>query len=544
MKTLFINGNIHTMDADIPHCQALAVENESISAIGTSEEILALRQPEDTVIDLCGKAMIPGFIDSHMHVLGLAEYEQNVQLSDCRSIEEILAKTEAFQKAHQIPDGKWIMGRGWNQDYFDVPRFPTREDLDKVCPDHPMVMVRACGHALVCNTKALEIAGITGAAPQVDGGSFALGTDGEPNGIFTEAAMDLVRSHIPAPTVEELKTGILAAQKALLKAGITSVHTDDFSRAGSPDAYENVITAYQQLEHEGLLKLRINEQCNLSEEKYLRDFLAKGYHKQEGSHRFRLGPLKIIADGSLGARTAFLRQPYADDPSTCGISYYSKEDLHSYIQLAHENGMQIVIHCIGDGIMEWSMDGLENAMNAVPREDCRHGIVHCQITDMPLLRRFKELQLLALIQPIFLHYDMHIVEDRVGKALASTSYNWKSLLDLQVHSAFGTDCPVENYDPANNLYCAVTRKDLSGSPEDGFQPEQKLSVDEALHGYTVEGAYASFEENFKGRLIPGMAADMAVLSDDPYTCKPEMLKELRAVMTISGGEIVYQDNAF
>jgi len=542
MKTLFINGNIHTIDPKFPHCQALAVENKKILAAGTNDEILALRHEEDTVIDFGGKTVIPGFIDSHMHVLGLAEYVQNVQLSDCRSIKDMLAAIAAFQKDNNIPAGKWIIGRGWNQDYFDIPRFPTREDLDRVCPDHPMVMVRACGHALVCNTRALEAAGITSDTPQIDGGHFEIGSDGQPNGIFTEAAMELVRSHIPNPTVEELKTGILSAQKALLKAGITSVHTDDFGRAGAPEAYENVIFAYRQLEEEGLLKLRINEQCNLAEEKYLRDYLAKGYHLQNSSSHFRLGPLKIIADGSLGAHTAFLRQPYADDPSTCGISYYNKDDLHSYIRLAHENGMQVVIHCIGDGIMEWTMDGLEAAMKAYPRKDCRHGIVHCQITDMPLLKRFRDLQLLALIQPIFLHYDMHIVEDRVGRELASTSYNWKTLLDLQVPTSFGTDCPVENYDPANNLYCAVTRKDLSGSPDGGWLPEQRLTVEEALHCYTAEGAYASFEEDRKGRLVPGMLADMTVLSGDPLTCSPDKIKSLRAVMTISGGEIVYRED--
>ena len=541
MKTLFIGGTIYTMDPNFPHCQALAVENEKILAIGSNEEILTLRREEDMVVDLDGKTVIPGFIDSHMHVLGLAEYVQNVQLSDCRSIGDMLAAIAAFREENSIPAGKWILGRGWNQDYFDTPRFPTREDLDQVCPEHPMVMVRACGHALVCNTKALEAAGITKDTPQIDGGHFEIGTDGTPNGIFTEAAMELVRSHIPNPTVEELKNGILSAQKALLKAGITSVHTDDFGRAGAPEAYENVIIAYRQLEEEGLLKLRINEQCNLSEEKYLRDYLAKGYHLQSSSKHFRLGPLKIIADGSLGARTAFLRQPYADDPTTCGISYYEKEALQRYIRLAHENGMQVVIHCIGDGIMEWSMDGLEAAMKASPREDCRHGIIHCQITDLPLLKRFRDLKLLALIQPIFLHYDMHIVEERVGKALASTSYNWKTLLDLQVPSSFGTDCPVENYDPTNNLYCAVTRKDLSGSPDGGWLPEQKLTVEEALRCYTVEGAYASFEEASKGKLLPGMLADMAALSGDPFICPQDEIKSLRAVMTVSGGEVVYRE---
>ena len=204
--------------------------------------------------------------------------------------------------------------------------------------------------------------------------------------------------------------------------------------------------------------------------------------------------------------------------------------------------MQVVIHCIGDGIMEWTMDGLEAAMKASPRKDCRHGIVHCQITDMPLLKRFRDLQLLALIQPIFLHYDMHIVEDRVGRELASTSYNWKTLLDLQVPSSFGTDCPVENYDPTNNLYCAVTRKDLSGSPDGGWMPEQRLTVEEALRCYTAEGAYASFEEDCKGRLVPGMLADMTVLSGDPFTCSPDEIKSLRAVMTVSGGEVVYRED--
>ena len=542
MKTLFVHGTIYPLTEQGVRYSAMAVEKGKIAALGSDDEILALQDGNSRIIDLQGKTVLPGFNDSHMHLLGYAAFSENINLAGATSVEEICQRIERYREQNQIPKGQWIVGRGWNQDYFVRPEFPTKDQLDRVCPDHPVMMTRACGHAMVCNSKALELSGVTAKTPQVEGGLFEIGEDGTPNGVFREAAMELISSHIPAPTVEQLKRRILFAQQRLFESGITSVQTDDFGSAGSPKQYEKVLEAYRQLEQEGLLKLRVCEQCNLSQEKYLRDFLSKGYHPHRGGGRFRLGPLKILADGSLGARTALLRQPYADDPTTRGIAYYTPDELESYIALAHENGMQVIVHCIGDGMMEQTMDILERVTQRMPREDCRHGIVHCQITDLPLLRRFARQQLLAYIQPIFLHYDLHIVEQRVGKSLAATSYNWKTLVESGVHCSIGSDCPVESFAPLPNLYCAVTRQDLEGYPAQGFYPQQRLSVWEAFRCFTAEGAYATFEEKEKGLLLPGMAADLVMLSDDPFRCDrdPRQIKEISVEMTVCAGELVYQ----
>ena len=542
MKTLFVHGTIYPLTEQGVRYSAMAVEKGKIAALGSDDEILALQDGNSRIIDLQGKTVLPGFNDSHMHLLGYAAFSENINLAGATSVEEICQRIERYREQNQIPKGQWIVGRGWNQDYFVRPEFPTKDQLDRVCPDHPVMMTRACGHAMVCNSKALELSGVTAKTPQVEGGLFEIGEDGTPNGVFREAAMELISSHIPAPTVEQLKRRILFAQQRLFESGITSVQTDDFGSAGSPKQYEKVLEAYRQLEQEGLLKLRVCEQCNLSQEKYLRDFLSKGYHLHRGGGRFRLGPLKILADGSLGARTALLRQPYADDPTTRGIAYYTPDELESYIALAHENGMQVIVHCIGDGMMEQTMDILERVTQRIPREDCRHGIVHCQITDLPLLRRFARQQLLAYIQPIFLHYDLHIVEQRVGKSLAATSYNWKTLVESGVHCSIGSDCPVESFAPLPNLYCAVTRQDLEGYPAQGFYPQQRLSVWEAFRCFTAEGAYATFEEKEKGLLLPGMAADLVMLSDDPFRCDrdPRQIKGISVEMTVCAGELVYQ----
>lgn len=540
MDRILINGKVVTMDGNRSIQEAVAIDKGRIVKVGTNEEILELKGENTDVIDLGGKLLLPGFNDSHLHLVGFGYTLQNVDLVGVKSIEEIIERGRAAIEEKKIKKGQWLRGRGWNHDYFiDKQVFPTRYDLDKISTDHPIVFTRACGHVLVANSKALELAGITKDSPQVEGGHFDLDENGEPLGIFRENAMELIYSCIPEPTVEDIKNMLKEAMAKANACGITSVHSDDFEALPGKN-YENIIKAYKELKEEGNMTLRVYEQCLLPEIERLSAFIEKGYNTGYGDEVFKIGPLKLMADGSLGARTAALTKPYEDDKTTSGIPVFTQDELDELVDKAHSSGMQVAVHGIGDRAIYMALDAIEKALRKNPRQDHRHGIVHCQITDEYILNKFKELNAVAYIQPIFLDYDWHIVEDRVGPDLMKTSYNWKTLVDKGVHIACGSDCPVESFDVLNGIYAAVTRKDLKGEPEGGWLPEQKLTVEEAVYGFTMEGAYASFEEDIKGSIEEGKLADLVVLSQDIFEIPEDNIKDVEVEMTIFNGEIVYK----
>lgn len=538
MDLILINGRIYTMDYEKSIAEAVAVKDGKISAVGNNDEIIALRTAETEVIDLHGKVLLPGFIDSHMHVFSFGNSLQMVNLAEAKSVEDIVCMTKDFINKKNIAKGKWVRGRGWNHDYFEAEkRFPTRYDLDKISTEHPIVVTRACGHVSIVNSKALEIAGITSATTQVEGGRFDIDENGEPLGIFREKALGLIYDNIPTDSLEEIKDMIREALRYANSKGVTSIQTDDLEHLPGKD-FEMMIRAYSELKESGELTVRIYEQCLLSDKSRLKDFLSKGYNTGWGDEMFKLGPLKILADGSLGARTAALCTPYADDPSTSGILVYTAEELEELVKCAHDAGMHVAIHCIGDRTMYMAFNSIEKALRDNPRENHRHSIVHCQITDETLLNKYKELDVVALIQPIFLHYDLHMVEQRVGKEKAQKTYAFKTMLNKGVHVALGTDCPVEALDTMPNIYCAVTRKDLKGYPQDGWLPQEKLTVEEAVYCYTMGGAYASFEENVKGSITPGKFADMVVLSENIFEIEPEKIKDVKVEKTFLGGRLL------
>lgn len=539
MSLIFINGKIITMDPLQPQAEALYVEDGIIKALGNNSDIISYKKHDTEVINLNGRLMVPGFNDSHMHLLNYGSTLMHVDLVGVASIDEIIERTREFIKNNNIGSTEMITGRGWNHDYFNERRFPTRYDLDKISTTQPILLTRVCGHAAVVNSKALEMAGITKNTPQVDGGHFDVNENGEPLGIFRENAIGLVSRLVKEPSIEEIKKMITIAAERANAQGITSVQSDDLLSV-TDDDFTKVISAYMELRNEGKLTVRVNEQSNFEDIDNFKKFINMGYVTGYGDEFFKIGPLKLLADGSLGARTAYLTRPYFDDPSTSGIPVLCQEELDDFITTAHNTGMQVAIHCIGDGAMYMVFESIEKAMKQNPRKDPRHALVHCQITDEVLLDRFKDLNVIAHIQPIFLNYDLHIVEERIGKARAKTTYNWKGLLDRGVHIACGSDCPVESFNVLYGIYSAVTRKDLNGYPDGGWLPEQRLTVMEALHGFTMGGAYASFEENIKGSITPGKLADMAVLSEDIFEIEPDRIKDVNVEMTFLGGKLVYK----
>lgn len=539
MDLILINGKVYTMDPSKPAAEAVAVENGRLVKVGSNEDVLSLKTDDTRVIDLEGKPLLPGFNDSHMHLLSFGSSLRMVDLNCCKSIEDIIEKTKEFIKSRSIKKGTWVQGRGWNHDYFiSDKRFPTRYDLDKISGEYPIALSRACGHICSVNSKALEMIGVTKDTPQVEGGRFDLDENGEPLGIFREKALSLVYDRIPQPDIAEIKSILKEAAAYANSKGLTSVQTDDFEHVPSHN-FKMVIKAYEEIRNEGDMTLRVYEQCLLSKIEILKEFLGQGYGTGYGDDYFKLGPLKLLSDGSLGARTAALCRPYSDDPSTSGILVYSQEQLDELVSTAHNAGMHVAIHCIGDKAMYMAFNAIEKALRENPRENHRHSIVHCQITDETLLRKFKELNVIAHVQPIFLHYDLHMVEDRIGKERTAKTYAFKTMLDSGVHIGIGTDCPVEALDVMPSIYCAVNRKDLNGYPEGGWLPNEKISVEEAVYSYTMGSAYASFEENNKGSITEGKLADMVVLNSDIFEIAPDMIKDVEVDMTFVGGRIVY-----
>lgn len=512
----------------------MAVEDGVIFWVGDN----AAEQEWDEKVDLKGRFVTPGFIDSHMHVAEYGKLLKEIPLAhDTDSIKAVCRRVRAYIEENKVPEGTWVCGRGWNQDYFqDERRFINCHDLDQVSKKHPIFLARACGHVAAVNSKAMELAGITRESPQPSDGHYQVDDKGEPLGIFEENAISMVKDAIPSPGVEMVKEYILEAEKSLNSFGVTSVHTDDFLSL-SGVGYETILKAYKELEEEGRLTVKIYEQSQFESTEQLKEFIEKGYHTGVGTDYVKVGPLKIIGDGSLGARTAFLREPYRDKTDTRGIPVFTQEQLDEMISYANSHMMQVAVHAIGDGIMERVVLAYEKALRECERNDHRHGIVHCQITTKAILKKIKDLSLHAYIQSIFLDYDSKIVENRIGKERASETYQFKTLMEMGCNVSNGSDSPVETPDVMKGIQCAVTRSSLDNAKT--FLPQQALTVEEALKSYTVMGARAAFEEDKKGMLREGMTADFVVLSQDIRKMPPRQISRAVVEQTYVDGRRVY-----
>ena len=532
MRQLLYNGHIYQQRGQFT--SALLIEDGYILNCGSDQELLAHQDQDVTLIDLQGKTVLPGFNDSHLHFYMSSVAFQTVQLYGATSIDMIIERAQQFINVHPETQGKALFGRGWNQDYFETePRLINRLDLDHISTDFPIVFSRACGHVVSVNSKALEVLGINALTPQIDGGQFDLDTQGQPNGVFRENAIDLLSSLREPLSSQDRLNLLYSISQIANQYGITSVQTNDIT-VGSDEgsAIEETYRHYSVLNP----TVRIYHQLCFTDIDTLYERIQSGYHQGENQFN-RYGPLKIFVDGSLGARTAKMRQPYHDDPSTQGIECMTSSVLDEFVNLADQNNIQVAIHAIGDGAISQVLNSYQNVIQTENKN--RHGIIHCQITDMPILNRFKALDILAYVQPIFLHYDMHIVEDRVGQGLASTSYAFGTMGKLGLHIAYGTDSPVEGLNVFNNIHCAINRQDLKSFPENGFYPSEKVDLETAIDNLTIGGAYASFEEEHKGRLLPGYMADLIVIDQPIFQQDYTQIKDVQVTMTIVNGQVVY-----
>ncbi len=535
MKRIYYNGAVYT--GELPLVSAFATEEDRFVFAGSDAEALALAGEGDVCEDLKGAFVCAGFNDSHMHLLNYGVSLSSALLGQhTDSLEGMLEYLREFKASNEWPEGSWLTGRGWNQDYFsDADRMPDRFDLDKISTEMPILITRACGHCLVLNSKALELTGITLDTPIPDGGNIGR-ENGVLDGRLFDNAMGYAYSKVPVPGKEEIKARILKACAALNSYGVTSSQTDDYG-AGRGQ-WELVNEAYKELEAEGKLTVRVYEQANFTRPELLQSFMDKGNHTGSGSDMFRIGPLKMLGDGALGARTAYISVPYADDPSTRGLPVFNQEQLNVMIDLAVKNGMQVAVHAIGDACLDMVLNAYEAAFNKYQPEDHRCGIVHCQITRPDQFERMARLKLHIYAQSIFLDYDINIVEVRVGKELASSSYSWKSLMNMGVTVSNGTDCPVELPDALKGIQCAVTRRSTRGAGP--YLPAEAFTVREALDSYTKAGAFSSFDEDLKGCIKPGMLADFVVLDQDPFKTDAGSIKDIKVLATYLGGRRVYE----
>ena len=521
-KTLFFNGKVYT--GTLPLTDSFSVENGRFCAPGG----------EDERIDLKGRFVCAGFNDSHMHLLNYGRALTGARLAEhTSSLRELKEYLKEFLRDHPVPEGGWLRGRGWNQDYFtDTDRMPDRWDLDEVSKDVPIVITRACGHCCVLNSAALKASGITADTPDPEGGAIGR-QNGFPDGRLYETATGIPASAAAPPTGEEIKEMITAAAAMANGYGLTSVQTDDYGVfAGvSPGLINGV---YRELAAEGKLTVRVTEQCNLGGKEALASFIREeGF--SGGDEMFRPGPLKMLGDGSLGSRTARLSEPYPGT-DTQGILIYTPEEMYEMVSMAAAQGHGAVIHAIGDGCLDLVLDTLKRVQEEQPGSR-RDGVVHCQVSRPEQLDRIAEQGIGVYAQSIFLEYDNHIVTQLVPESARYSSYSWKTLLDKGVNVSNGSDCPVEEPDVMRGIQCGVTRTSMDGTGP--YLPDQAFTVKEALDSFTSAGAYASFEEGIKGRIEEGMLADFTVLSADPFETAPGDLAGLEVEETWLGGRKVF-----
>ncbi len=538
MKTIYHGGKVFT--GCLPLQQAFIVENGKFLCVGNDDALLSMANPEDTLVPLNGMFVCPGFNDSHMHLLNYGDTMEQCDLTTATdSLADLQNALRDFAEKHPASQNPWLLGRGWNQDRFTpATGIPTRLDLDQVSTERPICIVRCCGHCLSVNTKALDLLGLDENTPVPEGGAADKDENGKLTGVFRDTAMPLVQGSIPAPTQADLVRMIQNSCRALNAVGITSCHSDDLCTFENV-SWKTVLDAFRSVKAAGGLTVRVNQQSQLRDLSELQEFLDCGYTTGVGDAFFRIGPLKILGDGSLGARTAFLSAHYADDPEEKGLALFTQQQFNEMISLANRYRMDAAVHVIGDGILDRVLNAYEYAFAECPRPDHRSGVIHVQLTRPDQLARMRELKLHAYVQTIFIDYDSHIVYDRAGETLASTSYAFRTLRQMGLHVSNGTDCPVEYPDPMRGVQCAVTRQPLDGSLAP-YRPEEALTVEEALQYYTAQGAYASYEENFKGKIAPGMAADFVLLSDDPFAVDKADLAGIRAIATYLGGNCVYR----
>ena len=523
---ILFNGTIFTQDDSQPYASALAIIRDRIVAVGGDDAICALAGSNTTLENLNGRAVIPGLTDAHIHWEGTARALRIANLVGAP--DKMTAVLRVAERAATVPAGTWVLGNGWFQEEWDDRAFPAAADLDPYVAEHPVFLRARSGHAAWVNSLALRRCGITAGTPDPDGGQIVRDVHGNPTGLLLENAMQLVARQIPPPTIEQIATEMLDAQRLALSRGLTGFHDYD---------EPSCLAALQVLRERGELALRAVKNINKA---WLDAALDSGLRWGFGDEWIRLGGLKIFADGALGPRTAAMIEPYAGEPDNTGIITTDKEEMVDLVSRASLAGLPAAIHAIGDRAVHDVLDVYETvrrveADHGLAREARRHRIEHVQLIHPDDVGRLADLHIIASMQPIHATSDYQMA-DRYWGARCRWAYNARLQIDCGAVVAFGSDSPIESFDPLLGLHAAVTRRRADGSPgADGWYPEHRLTIQEALWGYTLGPAYAAGLERQLGRLAPGYLADLVVLDRDLTRLAGSDLLDVQVQATMVGG---------
>ncbi|EMR04489.1 amidohydrolase [Cesiribacter andamanensis] len=516
---ILTNGRIYTVDSSFTVHQAMAVREGRIVATGSSDDIQK-RFTSDSLVNLQGKAVYPGFIDAHCHFYRYGLGLQTADLVGASSWQEVLQRLQ--EQRRQFPQADWLLGRGWDQNDWPVKEFPTRAELDRLFPDIPVFITRVDGHAAIANGRALQLAGIT-AASRIEGGKIGL-EGGQPSGLLIDNAVDLVSSKIPEPDRQEQIAALRQAERNVFAVGLTSVADAGLDRS--------TIHLIDSLQEEGALQIRVYAMLNPTEENMLHYF-ESGPLKKE---RLTVTSFKIYSDGALGSRGALLLAPYSDDQDNHGLLLSQPFYFADMAKKLHANGFQMNTHCIGDSANRLVLDTYAQVLGE--DNDRRWRIEHSQVVTKEDLQKYQRYRVIPSIQPTHATSDMYWAADRLGQQRVKTAYAYQDLLKQTGVVALGSDFPVEDINPLWGFYAAIARQDEKSWPEGGFQPENKLSREQALRGMTIWAAYANFEEEEKGSLEAGKWADFVVLEKDIMEVAERETRDARVLHTVVAGKKV------
>jgi predicted amidohydrolase YtcJ len=523
MDIAILNSRIYTGDMSRPWAEAIAVKDGKVAAVGSSAEVKALCGRSTQVFEMPGRLVTPGIVDAHLHFVSFGLYLERVDLRDLTSISACRERLTAAV-AKKRP-GEWIIGRGWNEHIWTDRREPCAKDIDDISPDHPVMLVRCCGHTVWINSTAMRLAGITREAADAPGARIERDAAGQPIGLCREYRK-IIEKVIQPPTLEERKAAALRAQAEALRYGVTGVHTCETLAEWD---------ALAALETEGKLRIRIHHTLPPEE---VEKATTRGIELTKGSDRLWFGQVKLFADGTLGSGTALLHAPYADDPSTTGLECLTVEQMQERVELAYRHGGDVAVHAIGDLATTHVLDAIEKARAKFPGPK-RDRVEHVQLMHPADFARFRAMDVTASCQPVHLHTDMLVAEKKWGMDRCKYGYAWKSMLKAGIKVQFGSDAPVEHINPLLSFHAAMARQNPAGEPKAGWFPAERLTLEEALHAFTVVPAWTSRREAQLGVLAPGKVADITVFAEDLSALAAAKLSSVQVELTVVGGEPAY-----
>ncbi|MEH7226422.1 amidohydrolase [Bacillus sp. JJ1566] len=528
MGTLWTGGQIYTMNRENETVEAVFVENGTIKATGMKRELEKKYYNKiSRVVDLKGNTMFPGFIDSHMHLIGHGEKLMKLDFSEMTSSNSISEAIQEYVK--DKPEGDWIIGEGWNENQLPDRKIFHRNELDELSPDNPLMLKRICRHAVVANTKALELAGITDDTPNPEGGVIVRDTNGVATGYLLDQAQELVKAVIPAVTEDYIQNALRLSIRDCHRVGLVGGHTEDLNYYGG---FLRTYKGFQKVINEDELKFRTNL---LIHHEAVDDMHRLGYQFGDREEFLEFGAMKIFADGSLGGRTALLSHPYNDSPDTFGVAIHTLDELKKLVQKARRYKMPVAVHAIGDLAFEYVLDAIEEFP---PLKNQRDRLIHAQILREELIERAKQLPVILDIQPRFVVSDFPWVVERIGEMNMEYCYAWKTLLGAGLHCAGGSDAPIEPIDPLLGIHAAVTRK--KPWKDEIYMLEQRISVYEAVQLFTTGSAYAIGKEDCMGKIIQGFKADFTILDKDLIHIQEDEILSTNVMMTVVADTVMYE----